>query len=71
MTTYLKRIALEAVRFLWGLSPRRRVPAASMEAPDPVTMCPACGVAYDPADYREGVERRCVECHSRLDGDDA
>jgi len=64
---YSARLAV----FLWGLSPRQRVPAASVATPVSVTMCPACGVGYDPADYIEGVERRCVECHSPLDGDDA
>ena len=62
---YSERLA----SFLWGLSPRPRVPAARVAAARaPVAKCPTCGFGYNPADYRDGVERRCVECHSRLDG---
>lgn len=57
--------------FLWNLSPRVRMPVAAATVSIPVATCPVCGAGYDPSDYREGVERRCVECHASLDGDDA
>jgi len=57
--------------FLWGLSPKKRVPLNVTAQVQSEATCPGCGARYDPADYREGIERRCVQCHSRLDGDDA
>jgi hypothetical protein len=29
-------------------------------------VCPSCGAPFDPADYRDGVERRCAECREPL-----
>jgi len=39
----------------------------TMPAPEPLSVCPACGASYDPADYRDdAVERRCSTCHRPL-----
>lgn len=43
--------------------------APAIEPPQP-QKCPACGAAFDPADYQgDPAEWHCVECHSRLSTD--
>ena len=67
----LTRLAIGA-GLIWGarpisaylMRPRGRA-AATPIAPT----CPECGAPYDPADYREGVERRCAACHCPLDSE--
>ena len=43
-----------------------QVPAAAIK-PTSLRACPECGASYDPADYRDGSQPRCVECHAPLD----
>lgn len=58
------------VGLVWGARPisafltRPRGQAATTPA---ALTCPECGAPYDPAEYCEGVERRCAACHCPLD----